>query len=45
MDRGARLVTVHGVTESDTTKHAQALIQFMSQALCIITEYTDAICL
>ena len=29
MDRGAWQVTVHGVTESDTTKHKQALIQFM----------------
>ena len=29
MDRGAWRVTVHGVTESDTTKHEQALIQFM----------------
>ena len=28
-DRGAWWVTVYGVTESDTTKHAQALIQFM----------------
>ena len=29
MDRGAWWVTVYGVTESDTIKHAQALIQFM----------------
>ena len=29
MDKGACQVTVHGVTESDTTKHEQALIQFM----------------
>ena len=29
MDGGAWRVTVHGVTESDTTKHEQALIQFM----------------
>ena len=29
MDRGAWWVTVHGVTESDMTKHEQAPIQFM----------------
>ena len=29
MDRGTWRVTVHGVTELDTTKHEQALIQFM----------------